>query len=157
MFRARLLNDGSILHFQFSPDGFFWVEYFSLATPASLAYYGFMTGNGAGSGSTGAISMLILRNKYSGSGSLNVPQVNVSAATNGTPNTVTTSTPHGLYTGDHVCIHGMVGQTNLNGVAGNNLSAVWPVIVTSPTQFTAIGSSGGGTYTSGGVVTCTSR
>jgi hypothetical protein len=69
-------------------------------------------------------------------------RLTVSAATNAAPVAVTTSTAHGLYSGDTVSIDGVLGNTAANGV--------WKIIVTSTTAFTLTGSTGNGAYTSGG-------
>lgn len=68
----------------------------------------------------------------------------ITAASNTTPIQVTTSTPHGLATGAVVQIAGVVGNTAANGI--------WPILVTSATQFTLQGSMGSGVYSSGGTV-----
>ncbi len=66
----------------------------------------------------------------------------VSSATNASPIVVVSSSPHGLATGQIVTITGAQGNVAANGT--------WPVIVTSPTQFSLVGSSGTGAYTGGG-------
>ncbi len=68
--------------------------------------------------------------------------VAISAASNASPIAITTSSPHGLSTGDHVFIFGMLGNTAANGR--------WTVTVTDSTHFTLNGSTGNGAYTSGG-------
>jgi hypothetical protein len=67
--------------------------------------------------------------------------VAVSAATNASPIAVTTAT-HGLTTGDTVYISGVTGNTAANGQ--------WQVTVTGGTTFTLDGSTGNGTYGTGG-------
>ncbi|MEP7286964.1 MAG: hypothetical protein ABI947_14500 [Chloroflexota bacterium] len=54
-----------------------------------------------------------------------------------------TSTAHGLNTGDMVGINGLVGQTAPNGI-------VWVITKVDANNFTLNGSTGTGTYTSGG-------
>jgi hypothetical protein len=68
-------------------------------------------------------------------------------ASNTAPITVTTSSPMGLQTGVQVTITGVVGNT-----AANGSFSITPVNADS---FTLSGSSGNGTWTSGGVVTVT--
>jgi len=154
--RFRLINDGSILHYQFGADGYFWTDWYSASTPASLAYYGFMMGNGAGSGGTGQGSALVYRNKYSTT--LNVPQVSVSNATNASPIVITTSSNHNLLTGDLVAIHGVGGNTNANSGSGNNNSGNFTINVLTLTTFQLLNTTGNGTYTAAtGTVTCISR
>lgn len=74
----------------------------------------------------------------------NTGVLNVSAASNATPITITTSAAHGLQTGDAVDIHGVLGNTAANGR--------YRIAVTSTTQFTLAQSRGSGAYTSGGDV-----
>lgn len=68
----------------------------------------------------------------------------VSAATNASPIVVTTSTSHGLSTGNRVAISSVLGNTAANGN--------WTVTVTSATVFSLDGSTGNGAWTSGGFV-----
>jgi hypothetical protein len=77
--------------------------------------------------------------------SFSFPQSTITAATNATPITVTTSAAHGLTTGDLVYIAGVVGNTAANGEGH--------VTVTGATTFTIDGSVGNGAWTSGGTVT----
>jgi hypothetical protein len=72
-------------------------------------------------------------------------QFAVSAATNASPIAITTSAAHGLTTGDRVTVASVGGNTAANGS--------FTVTVTSTTAFTLDGSTGNGTYTSGGIVT----
>lgn len=66
----------------------------------------------------------------------------VTTATNASPIVVTSSTNHNLVSGQLVTINGVTGNTNANGT--------WPIIVISPTAFSLTGSTGNGTYVSGG-------
>lgn len=68
----------------------------------------------------------------------------VSAATNASPIQITTSTTNTLVTGQNITINGVGGNTAANGT--------WTVTVINNTQFTLNGSTGNGTYTSGGTV-----
>ncbi|MFE2879318.1 hypothetical protein ACFXG6_25445 [Streptomyces roseus] len=71
----------------------------------------------------------------------------VTNASNATPIEVTTSTSHGLLSGDVVVITGVAGNTAANNSAAH---PEWFVTVTGPTAFTLDGSSGNGAYTGGG-------
>jgi hypothetical protein len=68
----------------------------------------------------------------------------ITGATNASPISVTTASPHGLASNAIVTIIGVLGNIGANGT--------WPITVTSPTTFTLTGSTGTGTYTSGGTV-----
>lgn len=68
----------------------------------------------------------------------------VTAATNASPIQITTSTNHGLSTGDKVYISKVGGNTAANGV--------FTVTVVNATNFTLDGSTGNGAYTSSGFV-----
>lgn len=74
----------------------------------------------------------------------NNPIFTVTAATNASPIQITTDTNHGLTTGQIVGITGALGNTAANGQ--------FIVTVLNATQFTLNGSTGNGTYTSGGKV-----
>jgi hypothetical protein len=67
----------------------------------------------------------------------------VSGATNANPIVITTTSAHGLATGNTVIISGVRGNTTANGI--------WPVTVTSATKF-SIAVAGNGNYSSGGIV-----
>lgn len=68
----------------------------------------------------------------------------ISTATNASPIVVTTTAAHGYVTGDEVVISGVGGNVAANGT--------WKVTVTSSTQLSLDGSTGSGSYTSGGKV-----
>lgn len=68
----------------------------------------------------------------------------VTGATNLSPITITTSANHGLRTGARVTITGVGGNTAANGI--------WIITYASDTTFTLNGSTGNGTYTTGGTV-----
>jgi len=153
LWRARLLNDGTNLHFQWSCDGIVWTDSYSMACPAGLGYYGFSMGNGAGTGATGECQMDVVDNTYRGA--LTVPQKAVSAVSNASPIQITTSTNHGFVTGDIVAVLG-TGVANANsGVGNGNFS--WRVIVNGLNTFLLVGSSAGGAAGAGGTATCISR
>jgi hypothetical protein len=61
------------------------------------------------------------------------------------PISIGTATAHGLITGANVVIAGVTGNAAANGT--------WPITVTDTTHFTLNGSTGNGTYTSGGTIT----
>jgi hypothetical protein len=69
----------------------------------------------------------------------------ITGATNASPIQITTSGNHGLSTGSAVLITGVGGNTAANGDRY--------ITVTGPTTFTLNGSTGNGTYTSGGTFT----
>ena len=63
----------------------------------------------------------------------------ISAATNASPIVVTSSTAHGLTTGDRVVISGATGNSAANGT--------WTITVVDTTRFSLSGSTGNGSYT----------
>ena len=74
----------------------------------------------------------------------------VTGATNASPIVITTSTSHGLLTGNQVYIASVGGNTNAN----NSLSNLnWTITYISATTFSLDGSSGNASYTSGGTAT----
>lgn len=86
---------------------------------------------------------------FSNTSSLTIAAANlvgggITAASNASPISVTTSSPHGLSTGQTVFISGVLGNTNANGF--------WIITVTGATTFTLNGSTVNAPYTSGGTV-----
>jgi hypothetical protein len=76
------------------------------------------------------------------------PTVAVAAASNASPISITTSTPHGFSTG--------VGVVTISGVSGNSAAnGDWTVTVADSTHFTLNGSAGNGIYVSGGTASST--
>ena len=71
-------------------------------------------------------------------------QMPVGYASETAPISIGTAGPHGLATGNSVVIAGVLGNTAANGK--------WTITVTDATHFTLNGSSGNGTYTSGGTI-----
>jgi phage-related protein len=67
----------------------------------------------------------------------------VSNATFASPIVVTTSTPHGLTSGNIVTLNGVIGNLNANGT--------WVITVINTTSF-SLGSTGNGAYVAGGAV-----
>ena len=76
------------------------------------------------------------------------PDTTITEITKATPGVVTTSSPHGLYTGETgVFLSGILGMTAANG-------GPYTATVISPTTFSfGVNTSSFGTYSSGGVVT----
>jgi len=72
------------------------------------------------------------------------PAMNVTDASNATPIVITTSTSHGLTTGDRVVVENVLGNTAANGE--------WVITVLGATTFELDDSAGNGAYTSGGNV-----
>lgn len=81
---------------------------------------------------------------FGSSGQWNGTTFTVTAASNTTPITVTTSVNHNLLSGQTVTITGVNGNWATNGS--------WNIAVTAPNQFTLTGSAGVGAYTNGGTV-----
>lgn len=75
--------------------------------------------------------------------------LNIANATFAAPIQITTATPHGYSTGQVVTITGVTGNTAANGV--------FRITVVNSTQFTLNGTTGNGSYTSGGFGNGTSR
>ena len=71
--------------------------------------------------------------------------VAITGASNTNPITITSASAHGLSNGQFVAVNGVLGNTAANGI--------FTINVTSPTQFSLVGSVGNGGYTSGGVWT----
>lgn len=74
----------------------------------------------------------------------------ISGATNATPIVITTTTNHGLVTGDKVYIASVGGNTNANNTGAN---PNWTITKVADTTFSLDDSSGNGAYTSGGTAT----
>ena len=70
--------------------------------------------------------------------------LDITAASNTSPITITTSQPHGQITGARVNVSQVGGNTAANGE--------WLITVTNATQFSLVGSVGNSNYTSGGIV-----
>lgn len=68
----------------------------------------------------------------------------INNATNASPIAITTTTPHGLTNGQLVIISGVVGNTAANGT--------WVITTTGLSTFTLNGSTGNGSYVSGGTI-----
>jgi hypothetical protein len=97
----------------------------------------------SGSGSTRSPMTLIGDPSQQG-GLLPLAYVEVTAATNASPITITTDSAHNLSNGSTVWISNVQGNIAANGR--------WTITVVDPTHFRLNGSSGSGNYTTGGVV-----
>lgn len=157
----RILADGTNAHFQIGNDGFYWWDWYTLATPSSLTHYGFQLGNDAATGGNSYIRAIVYKNEQK---SLNVSQATVSTTTgNGvSPIVVTTTAAHNFNDGDCVAIHGVGGNTNANTGTGAGQTTVCGsgadlIHVTASNQFQLVGTTGNGAYTSGGIATVVSR
>lgn len=81
---------------------------------------------------------------FGGSGLWSGEPLNITAATNTTPITITTESPHGYVTGQTVSIVGGAGNLNMN--------QSWTITVTGSDTFILNGSAGNGAYGGGGIV-----
>ena len=72
----------------------------------------------------------------------------ISTVTSGTPITITCTVAHGFSTGARRYISGVGGVTEAN----NTTTSIWTITSTGANTFTLDGSTGTGTYTSGGTV-----
>ncbi len=72
----------------------------------------------------------------------NGPPLAISGASDASPIVIATSSPHGYVTGNRVQITGVNGYRSANGT--------WQITVLDATHFSLNGSTGGGSYTSGG-------
>jgi len=144
----RILNDGTNYLYQYSQHhGAFWRTFFNNTVAGvglTITDFGWTVGCVNGSGYASAL--------VTGCSMQTLSQTAISNVTEAASlYTITTSTAHGLNTGDSVTITSVTGTgTNPNGVYENT------VIVTNPTTFT-LPAGGAFTYTSGGNVTLTSR
>lgn len=114
---------------------------FQSITPANVGIL-LRREHNAVSSSSSLISQNVITQKYT---SNSIAEINITGASNASPISITTSTSHGFVTGQLVNISGVVGNTAANGN--------WIITVTGSTTFTLNGSSGNGSYTSGGVAT----
>lgn len=89
----------------------------------------------------GTVTTTVANGSGAVAGAVNLP---VSAATNASPIVLTVSSTTGLTTGMNAKITGVQGNTAANGY--------WPITVVNGTQISLQGSTGSGTYTSGGIV-----
>src|SRR3990167_1797166 len=74
----------------------------------------------------------------------------INGATNASPIVISTTTAHGMATGDQVYIASVGGNTAANNTASN---PNWTIINVTTTSFSLTGSTGNGAYTSGGTAT----
>ena len=157
----RILNDGTITHFQQSTDGILWIDFYGASAISSLDHYGVTIGAEYSGSSVGYVQSIVLGLKLSSS----LTQQTITGATgSGVPVQVTVASTSGFMAGDLVSVNGMVGNTAANVAAGSFDSPVRLIkSIDSSTQLTlgfANSSSalnGNGTWTSGGVITLVSR
>lgn len=91
---------------------------------------------------TGVVNVIVANDAGPVGGCANLQ---VTGASNSTPIAITTTSAHGLSTGQSAIVKGVLGNTNANGT--------WTTVtVTGPTTFTLDGSVGNGSYAGGGVV-----
>lgn len=143
---AGILADNGNLHFQVSRDGVWWDDWATLAQPGGMTDYGFFIGNGGGGGVTGQAELLVAVNQVN---ALTVAQQSISGAA-GTPIQLTMPSTAGLKTGDLVSVQAVGGNTNANATR-------WPIQVVDGSHLNLLGSTTNAAYTSGGVLTLTSR
>lgn len=160
-FRARLYSDTTNLFFQISGDGISWRALLAggtpLALPAGLTQYGFVVGS-EGTGVFANSSALIESSRQYSPKTLTITNVTATASSW----TVTTSTAHGMITGDQCNLRGIAfsGTSNPNGIYNGDIVSRSPVVkFDTATSFDVGNGLGGGTftYTSGGTVYVLSR
>lgn len=153
-FGMRLLNDGALLLAQFSLNGgATWQNSYATTAPSGLTNFGWCTGSLAGDAET-YTSVLLKQLSAKTSG---ITQMTVTGATgNGVTIVLSGTVPASWRTGDQVTVHGMLGNTGGNSGSGVTSAAPWVIQVGSGTV-TLLGSTGNGTWTSGGVVTLIGR
>jgi hypothetical protein len=153
----RLLNDGTLLHYQISADGMQWSDFWAAATPTpagGFTNYGFWLANGLGVTQTQGQAIIY-------SNSLGTPtQYTVSAYSFASPLLSYTIGTHSIQVGDFISVHGATGgvtnmntgttaQNGYNAGAGGSPSPVGQLVVavTSTTVTTNPAASVTGTYT----------
>jgi len=127
---------GAYSFFALSADQFLSVETppVQLSTPATRVLEQL-------SPTTGVLTTVVANAGGSVSGVSNLP---ISNATNATPIVITTTSPHGLATGDFASITGVIGNTGSNGT--------WIITKIGASTFSLNNSVGNAAYASGGVV-----
>jgi hypothetical protein len=156
----RLLNDGSLLHFQISPDGIVWGDWYAIPSPSGMTNYGFWMGSELNSGNAVCNAMV-----YECSYGSSLLQAAVTNATNATPIVYSSSGGHPFQSGDWVSISGINGgnANNANTNTANNdqlaasTSSTGYIMTVSGNNYTAQDIAGNTVYTSGGTATCISR
>lgn len=112
----------------------------NITSPTVVELVGSNAGDiGAGGTVTSMVEKIEAPFAYSGE------SIAVAGATNASPIEITTATRSTFQTGSRVCISGVGGNTAANGC--------WQITATGPSAFTLTGSTGNGSYTSGGTVT----
>jgi hypothetical protein len=154
----RLLNDGALLHFQGSQDGFHWQDFGGVASVSGFTDYGFTIGNEATTGAADGQQAFVYENL------LSTPAVGtVIGSTNGTPGSLTLSSADiaKFRTGDIVSVHAVSGAAGVNNSANNpggfgSGGTQWQIEVVGNTVV-LITSTVSGAWTSGGTVTLVGR
>jgi hypothetical protein len=166
----RLLNDSVNLHFQFSNDGLYWMDWTCQTTPSNLTNYGFILGTEDGGGN-GYGQCTVFQNRLT---TLTAAQQNVTSCQQpvGPPVIVGVASVANFKPGDVVSLQGMVYSP---GVAPNTNTGNWffdntntwgrGILVTAVDYVnnlltlacTGGGGVGGATWSSGGVITLLSR
>jgi hypothetical protein len=162
LIHSRILNDGNLLHFQFSSDGFHWNDIYSQASVAGLNHFGFYVAEDYGGGASGYDQALIFRNDLT---ALTEPQAAIATMTgNAVQPIVCGVASHSFVNGDLISISGSTGNTNANVTVGGPTSTPygWIVSDATPTSFTLRGPigtdpTGNGAYTGGAVATLIGR
>lgn len=111
----------------------------NITSPTAVELVGSVAGD---IGSTGTVTSLVekLEAPFAFSGE----SFSVAGATNAPPIEITTTTRHTFQTGSNVCVSGVGGNSAANGC--------WAITATGPSSFTLTGSTGNGSYTSGGTI-----
>jgi hypothetical protein len=154
----RLLNDGTLLHYQISADGMQWGNYYAAATPTptgGFTDYGFWISCG------GSANALTMAQAIVYSNNVSTPTTyTISAFTYTTPNTVYTIGSHSIQVGDFVSVHGGTGsaltnfntgtiaQNGYNTGAGSSPQGVGALVLSvTSTTVTVYNAAASGTYT----------
>jgi len=151
-FRARILSDGTYVHYQESGDNFYWIDFCSETPPNNFTQYGFFIGQTQGE-SPNFAQALVYENASGTPTQYSVSNVTIS----GTTFTATIGS-NTIVPGDVVAVHGVNGNSGVNSPSGGvALGGGWAVLSETSTTITCQASSVGGSYTSGGTVTLLSR
>lgn len=163
--RARLLADGTNLHYQISQQGGGFTDIYCEATPASLTHYGFYIGNGFSSGN-GWCQAIVLRNDLT---ALEVPQQTITNVTKANPAVATVADTSKMKDGDLVAVHGVTGTGNFAALVNSGTttttintaaSVAWLIQVVNATTFKLLGcdtSGSTGVYSANGTATVINR
>ena len=155
--RVRILGDGALTHYQYSVDGFKWVNYWTGPNLTGQTHYGIASGSSGGPASSNYTSGIVTKNQARSI--VATHQRAISSATNGTPIAITTTAAHNLRSGDIVSVAGCLNaaaNTGGSGTFGPLGAGAW-VVVTGPTTFNLLDHAGGAAVGAGGTVTLLSR